>query len=254
MGKILFRWSFEPIALFPSLEAHVMNLKPSHRSRLYAQWMVVPIVLLLAVNGSADSPHSVVSVKASNPVLHGLEVKTPLDDERRWVSLRGPSLYSAPGRSEKESAPTYLTWYQIRKPKPEPVKEIVLGDTFSGTKSFSLTLGAPAYYLIPAQSIKDGPPTDIPENLNHFIAFRIIDVDSVELPEPTPGKPAFVCVPAEEWHHADHSPIKSEKTWFMVYETQAQPAAAKVTTIDQFGLNALTIDEKQFVYVPAKPE
>jgi hypothetical protein len=228
-----------------------MTLNQSFRLGSNVLLAILPICLLLPAVGLAESPHSVISIKASNPVLHGLEVKTPLDSERRWVNLRGPELYSFPDVVENDIFPSYLTWYQIRKPKSEPVKEVVLADAFSGGKSFRVMLGAPAYYLIPAQTIQDGPPREIPENLNHFIAFRIANVDSVELPEPTPGKPAFVCVPAEEWHHADHSPIKAATKWFMVYEVDSQPSARKVTAIDQFGLNGLTAGKTQFIYVNA---
>lgn len=229
-----------------------MIMKQRCRSGLVALLAILPISVLLSADGFAESPHSVVSVKASNPLLHGLEVKTPLDSERRWVSLRGPQLYSSPDVVTKDVLPSYLTWYEIRKPKSEPVKKIVLTDEFSAQQSFSVMLGAPAFYLIPAQTIQDGPPNDIPEELNHFIAFRIANVDSVTMPEPTPGKPAFVCVPAEEWHHADHVPIKTAKKLFMVYEVESQPSEGKVTTIDQFGLNGLTTGTKQFVYVPAE--
>ncbi|QDV46699.1 hypothetical protein Enr13x_66080 [Stieleria neptunia] len=110
-------------------------------------------------------------------------------------------------------------------------------------------LGQPAFYLIPAQTIQDGPPADVPESLDHFIAFRIANVDSVALPEPTPGKPVMVCVPAQQWHHEEHVAIKSAATVLMVYEVEAKASEGKVTTIDPLGLNGLTTGQKTSVYV-----
>lgn len=200
----------------------------------------------------AESPHSVVAVKASNPLLHGFEVKTALDDGRRWVSIRGPQLYSSPDELEPNVLPSYLTWYEIRKPGTEPVRKVVLTDEFSGQQSFELQLAAPAYYLMPAQTIKDGPPQEVPANLNHFVAFRIANVESVALPEPTPGKPVFVCLPAEQWHHDEHVKIKDPSALLMVYAVDEQVSGTKATTIDQFGLNGMTFGKKQYVSVAAK--
>ena len=115
-----------------------------------------------------------------------------------------------------------------------------------------MSLSQPAYYLIPAQTVKDGPPKSIPADLDLFIAFRIADVDSVALPEPTPGRPAFVCLPAEQWHHAEHLAIKSNSRLLMVYEVEEAESGAKVTTIDQFGLNAMAVGKERYVYVHAK--
>ncbi|QEG02067.1 hypothetical protein Mal15_61500 [Stieleria maiorica] len=201
----------------------------------------------------AESPHDVVSVAASNPVLHGLEVKTELDEKRRWINFRGPKLYSSPrDKSQADDArPSYLNWYSIRKPDSEAVKTIQLRDTYSGSQSFGVRLGQPAFYLIPAQTVADGPPAEVPESLDHFIAFEIVDVDSLALPEPTPGKPAFVCVPAEEWHHEEHVPIKSASSFLMVYAVEASSVDGRVTTIDSFGLNQLTVTSKEFVAVAA---
>ncbi|PAY16974.1 hypothetical protein CKO51_24130 [Rhodopirellula sp. SM50] len=218
--------------------------------------IVVPAVVLVCLammsRGDAASPHDVVAVTASNPVLHGLELKTPLDAERRWVNFRGPKFYSAPQEAVQDETPSYLNWYEIRKPEPEAVKRLEVRDAYSGSETFSVMLGPPAFYLIPAQTIQDGPPADIPESLNHFLAFRIANVDSLALPEPTPGKPAFVCLPVQQWHHEEHVPIKSAATVLMVYEVKAKASEGKVTTIDPFGLNGLETGQKTYVYVEGK--
>ena len=92
----------------------------------------------------------------------------------------------------------------------------------------------------------------MPDSLGLFVAFRIANVDSVALPEPTPGKPAMVCLPAEQWHHEAHLPIKSAADLLMVYELEPTASSEKATTIDQFGLNGLTAEEKRYVYVKAR--
>ncbi|WP_182868419.1 DUF7450 family protein [Rhodopirellula sp. JC639] len=215
---------------------------------------VVLVALAMVPRSVAESPHDVVSVKASNPVLHGLEVKTELDEKRRWINFRGPKLYSSPRDMDQadNGRPSYLNWYSIRKPDPESGKTIQLRDVYSGSQSFSVRLGQPVFYLIPAQTVADGPPAEVPESLGHFIAFEIIDVDSLALPEPTPGKPALVCVPAEEWHHEEHVPIKSASSYLMVYAVEASAVDGSVTTIDSFGLNQLAVEILEFVYVTAR--
>lgn len=187
------------------------------------------------------------------PVFHGLEIKASSDSEKRWASLKGPKFYSAPIRETPGELPSYLSWYEIRKPKAETPRSITLRDSFSGEQSFTVTLGDPAFFAMPVQTLGDGAPKQIPETLDHFIAFKIINPESVELPEPTPGKPAYVCIPAEEWHHAEHFPIKRPGTLLMVYALETSPANSKTTIIDQFGLNKLTMQSKDMVYVPATP-
>ncbi|MDV6034296.1 MAG: hypothetical protein F9B45_30215 [Phycisphaera sp. RhM] len=213
---------------------------------------VITVALAMLSRGDAASPHDVVSVTASNPVLHGLEAQTSLDAERRWINFRGPKFYSAPRDLTQINTPSYLNWYEIRKPPTEAVKTIEISDAYSGSESFSVMLGLPAFYLIPAQTIQDGPPADIPESLNHFIAFRIANVDSLALPQPQPGKPAFVCLPAQQWHHEEHVAIKSAETVLMVYEVGSKVSEGKVTTIDPFGLNVLKTGQKTYVYAEGK--
>ncbi|MCS7470685.1 hypothetical protein NZK35_28875 [Stieleria sp. ICT_E10.1] len=213
---------------------------------------VILVCLAMMSRGDAASPHDVVSVTASNPVLHGLEVKTALDAERRWINFRGPKFYSAPQDVSQDGTPSYLNWYEIRKPPTEAVRTMKLSDAYSGSQSFSVMLGQPAFYLIPTQTIKDGPPAEVSESLDHFIAFRIANVDSLALPEPTPGKPAFVCLPAQQWHHEEHVAIKSPSKVLMVYEVEAKVSEGKVTTIDPFGLNSLKTGQKTFVYAEGK--
>lgn len=220
--------------------------------RCFTLAVVVFAMTATSTQSRAQSPHTVVAVKASNPLLHGFEVKTALDDGRRWVSIRGPQLYSSPDALKPGVLPSYLTWYEIRKPGTEPVRKIVVADEFSGEQSFELQLAEPAFYLMAAQSIKDGPPQEVPANLNNFVAFRIVNVDSVALPEPTPGKPVFVCMPAEQWHHAEHLAIKDPRSLLMVYAVDEQASGTKATTIDQFGLNGMTFGKKQYAYVAAK--
>lgn len=205
---------------------------------------------LVAAEDAAET-HEIFAAQPSNAVFHGLEVKGSLDDEKRWVSLKGPKFYSAPAQTKEGVLPSYLTWYEIRKPKPETSRSITLKDSFSGQTSFNVTLGDPAFFAMPAQTLGDGAPAEIPDNLNLYIAFKIRNADSVELPEPTPGKPIYVCVPAEEWHHADHFQIKAPEQFLMVYAIDAVDVSSKTTIIDQFGLNPLAIKSKDMVCVPA---
>lgn len=206
--------------------------------------------------GPADSGEPAtfwtVTADPSTPVIHGLEIKSALDAERRFVTLRGPQLFSGPEKVASGELPDYLNWYKIRKPPAEPVKTLSVSDGYSEGSSFELRLGTPQYFLMPAKRIQSGPPPKIPENLNHFIAFAIENADDLKVSKAVPGKPAFLCVPAEEWHHEENFPIKSPATYLMVYEAEGSPESPKATTIDQFGINALATAKKQYVYVIAK--
>lgn len=188
--------------------------------------------------------------EASNAVIHGLEVKADLDTDRRWVTLRGPKLFSLPTRKTPE--PAFLNWYAIRKPQPEANKTIRLTDAFSGKEAFTVSAATPAFFVMPAQRLIDGPPADVPESLNHFLAFEIADPESLALPEPVPGKPRYVCVPAEEWHHEEHFPIKDPTACLMVYEADSESDIERVSTIDQFGINKLDVKRPGWICVPGR--
>ncbi len=196
--------------------------------------------------------HSVVSVQASNRVLHGLQVKSSVDEERGWANLKGPEFYSFPDNVSDNETPGYLTWYELRKPAPEGPKALKLTDAYSDGNPLSIALGQPAFFLMPSQTVVSGPPSEIPATLNHFKLYRIANLAALKVSEKAPGRLAYVGVPAEEWHHSEHYPIKSPKTFLMVYEWDAEVVDGNVTTIDQFGLNSLTKSSKRYVYVLAK--
>ena len=187
---------------------------------------------------------------SSNPVFHGLEVQAGIDKERRWVSLRGPKLVSMPDKETDQ--PVFLNWYAIRKPESEPTKMLTIKDGFSGEQQFRVSAGAPAFFVMPSQRLANGPPAGVPETLNLFIAFEIADPESLELPEPVPGKPRYLCLPAEEWHHEEHFEIKDKTACLMVYESVGSMGMPRMTTIDQFGLNKLTVSEPKWICVPAR--
>ncbi|MEL6106457.1 MAG: hypothetical protein AAFU85_10485 [Planctomycetota bacterium] len=199
------------------------------------------------ISSDARGQHIALEVESSNnPVFHGLEIQATGDTERRWVNLRGPAFVSIPMKESPE--PAFLTWYTIRKPKSETPKRIKLRDAYSGDREFTVSTSAPAFFLMPAQRLGDGPPAEVPESLNHFIAFEIADPESLALPEPTPGRPRYICLPAEEWHHEEHFPVKDSTACLMVYEAPEADDSPRVSVIDQFGLNKLSTAKKRLIY------
>lgn len=59
-------------------------------------------------------------------------------------------------------------------------------------------------------------------------------------------------MPAEEWHHAEHFPIKDAQSYLLVYELMPHDQQLTVNTIDQFGLNTLEVSRSKWLCVPAQ--
>jgi hypothetical protein len=65
-------------------------------------------------------------------------------------------------------------------------------------------------------------------------------------------KAAFLCLPVEQWHHDEHSTLEGSEACMLVYEVQPHNCNVSVTTIDQFGLNALEARSGKWICVPAQ--
>jgi hypothetical protein len=115
--------------------------------------------------------------------------------------------------------------------------------------------------LSPAQLIATGAPEPIPNGLDHYKAYRVIDAPpihqqvrlthSVGPAERTLGKPLYVCLSVDEWHHEDHFAISHPNDCFVVYELDESPHPQVFSTIDQFGLNELKSANNRWLCVRA---
>jgi hypothetical protein len=132
-------------------------------------------------------------------------------------------------------------------------------DFVRGADSTDLTIESSAYLLSPAQRITTGAPSPIPDGLDYYKAYKIIDAaalnQTVELTDATGstkrklGKPLLLCVPTKEWHHEEFFDASHGRACLVVYELDERENQQKFSTIDQFGLNQLQATKSQWLCV-----
>ncbi len=224
-------------------------------------------VTVLVSSAQAHTPVEFLEVlqgEPSNLIEHGVEVKSFFDEQKIPTELKGPSHFAlAVGCMNravgKERA--YLAWYKIVNAKREVARKVTVLDPIRGSEDATMTIGSADYFLSPAQRISTGPPSEIPHGLDHYKAYRILDAPSRELEVNLTGttgpanrrigKPLFLCVAAEEWHHDEHFPASHRKACFVVYELDPQDRSEQISLIDQFGLNQINTSKSRWLCVHA---
>lgn len=183
-------------------------------------------------------------VKVSSLIVHGLSIQSMVDRERHYLTLQGPELFSNPLTVGKSTDPiSYLTWYKVRKPGWKSDQEVTVA---VGDQKKTYRLGAPQFFLMPVQILTQGPPSPVPDLLNHFLVFETV--------EPESDQSVFVAVPAEEWHHDENFPIKSKDSWLVISkQTDDDKLVDSMSTLDQFGLNQLTPGQPKYRVQLATP-
>jgi hypothetical protein len=161
---------------------------------------------------------------------------------------------------QKENA--CLNWYRITNSETETIPTLRIRDILSRGHSYQIDIGSAEFLLSPAQKLTSGPPNAAADELNHFKAYPISKAPpisrAIQLRDslgPTDRKilrAAFLCVPVQQWHHHEHFPIEGPEGCFVVYELESNKLSAKVSTIDQFGLNELRVESCVWLCVPAK--
>ena len=218
--------------------------------------------------GSSATAHNpvefleVVDGKPLTSIEHPIEVKSVLDQERATIDLLGPHHFSLSagclGRSPKAEK-AFLAWYKIENPKPMTSRKVKVLDLVRGMKTEPFEITTAEYFLTPAQRITTGPPSEVPVGLDHYKAYRIVDAPALELEveikgsvgdgKRTVGRPVLLCVPAEEWHHAEYFPATHPSGCFVVYELDASELSEQYSFIDQFGLNQLGASASRWLCV-----
>ena len=232
-------------------------------------WTVLSFVLLshqsfLAAVTAADFLE-VVAVGPKRVINHEVELKGSFDDGTIETLLTGPKLFSQSvgiGTERKQGQLAYLNWYRITKPTDEPQHVLSVRDGLSGKKTHQITIEESEFLLSPAQRITTGPPSQVPEELNHFKAYRVVNAAQLSKKLQLSGafggvdrtvvKVAFFCLPVEQWHHHERFPIKDSSRCMLVYELLPQQVDVSITTIDQFGLNTLAGESSRWLCVPAE--
>lgn len=233
------------------------------------QTRIIPGLLLVAFlfmksTALGHTPVEFLEVIEGKPSLlieHGVEVQGLLDKQKSETDLEGPYLFSiAIGCMDREvkKQKAYLSWYKIVGGQQERQRKVNVVDLVSGAKS-GLTIGSAEYFLSPAQRITSGPPSEVPDGLDHYKAYRIVDsasreievtvTDSVVKGQRIIGKPIFLCTAAEEWHHDEHFSASHPFSCFVVYELNPKECDENFSLIDQFGLNQIAGKKSRWLCV-----
>ena len=226
--------------------------------------------ILANTNLYAHSPVEFLEVfdaKPARPIDHAVELKSVFDAARVETTLTGPNFFSrAVGCMNRpvRKRLAYLNWLSIAKPRAEKRHVVSVLDMVRGGQNKQLTIGGAEFFLTPAQVISDGAPDPIPHGLDHYKAYRVLDAPAVDRSvaivsstgpsERKIDRPLFVCLPVQEWHHDEYFAATHSDNGFVVYELSNDKDNARkqaVSTIDQFGLNALTLSRSRWLCVSA---
>jgi hypothetical protein len=231
---------------------------------------VVGLLFGCVASNSASLAHSpvdfleVIRVKPAQVIEHGVETKSRYDSERKESSLEGPVYFSRGVGAMKravKSPQAYMNWFAIKNAVAQPKREVDVLDMVRGASSKRLRIGNEAFLISPSQLLTSGTPDEVPAGLDVYKAYQIHDGTAVELKldidsslgkgTAKVGKPVYLCMPSEEWHHDETFPVTHPNDCFVVYEIDAQPTTATFNTIDQFGINELKASNVTWICVRA---
>ncbi len=206
----------------------------------------------------------VIRVKPAQVIEHGVETKSRYDSVRKESSLEGPAYLSrgvgAMNRAVK-SPRAYMNWFAIKNPTQHSKRKVDVLDMVRGGTSKQLQIGNAAFLISPSQLLTSGSPDEVPEGLDIYKAYEIHDGTSVNLQldvegslgngKVSVGKPIYLCMASEEWHHDETFAVTHPNDCFVVYEIDEQPVVSTFNTIDQFGINELTGSSIRWICVRA---
>ena len=225
--------------------------------------------ILTSLQNAAGAPpldyFLAVMVRPSTLVKHAVDLQGPFDPSRVETLLVGPRYFCHTVRVGSHPIAlegSCFNWYEIEKPSRQADRLLSVRSPMNGEESFEVAIGDAACLLSPAKRLTTGPPSDASEELSYLKGYRILEGPDlhkkVELTlEPgsefhTITKPAFMCVPAQEWHHHEHFPVTNKDGCLLVYELLPKSQTGNITTIDQFGLNKLEANSRRYLLAPAK--
>ncbi len=220
---------------------------------------------LRAFDGTPIESMEVVTVTPSNVIEHEVELKGKFDDEKTEIFLEGPQMFSqAVGLPDKsvQNENIFFNWYKISRPAQKLNQIVSVTDPFREKNKIQLDIQDSAFLLSPSQKVSSGSPGEVPEGMGCFQAFEIRNGTgtrmSISLSHAVGPqrrimiKLAYICFPAEQWHHHEHFPVKNWEECLLVYQLEPLEIDRTITTIDQFGLNKLSVKSTNLLCVPAK--
>ena len=185
----------------------------------------------------------VVEIDSKRVIQHEVKLQTVLASEPQAVTLVGPVRFSTTELSEgNKTTRAALSWYEISELAEQESRTVTIWRDKS--EQIQIDLGRPVYLLTPAMILTSGAPEDHPVSLNNFVAFRVAaqHISISKLVEKPAGlanveEALYLCLPAEEWHHEEHFPIKMPSRGFIIVSGPQSTGPNKLTMLDQFGLN-----------------
>ena len=197
-------------------------------------------------------------------IEHDVELKSSIDDSRHKIELAGPTHFSnavgCMNRSAKGQK-AHLTWYKIANSVEGRTREVSVVDLVNGSNSIPLKVGRAEYFLSPAQRITTGPPAEVPDGLDRYTAYKILNpkmtnLDVVLSESIGPAKrnvrnPVFLCIATEEWHHEQHFDATHARDCFIAYELGKTKYVGTVNSMDQFGLHQMKAQGGGYLLVKA---
>lgn len=206
----------------------------------------------------------VIRITPAQMIEHGVETKSRYDSERKESSLEGPVYFSrgvGAMKRDVQSPRAYMNWFAIKNPTQQPKRQVDVLDMVRGGTSKQLQIGSAAFLMSPSQLLTSGSPDDVPEGLDIYKAYEIHNGNSVDLTldiesslgkgRASVGKPIYLCMPSEEWHHDETFAATHPNDCFVVYEIDEQPVGSTFNTIDQFGINELKGSSLRWICVRA---
>ena len=238
----------------------------AYRLGTWVTWLfALTFVDTVASAGKPVGFFEVVTVTPSRVINHEVDLKGPFDDDVTETILVGPERFSHTvdlGKKAVHSQKAYHNWYKISRPINESQRSVTVRDPLRGNAAQQITVENAAFLLSPSQRVTTGPPSPVPEGLNYFKAYQIVDGPRISQQvrltgtfgpeERTATTAVLFCVPVDEWHHDEHFPVKNSQDCMLVYELEPHEKGLSITTIDQFGLNKLEAHSSKWLCVPAE--
>jgi hypothetical protein len=210
---------------------------------------------------------AIYSVRPEKLIEHEVTLESPLDAKRWEPVLEGPTYHSFSSvRGVHSNEVARFNWYALAKSIPAPTRKVAVAIQHPRRVRVEFQLGEAVYFLSTSQRLAEGKPPPAPKQLSHLVAYRITgDAESgydvqAEIPLETAEsevrlkRPVLLCLPVQEWHHDDYSPVGDADFCLIVYETEVQGSTnnPEIGTLDQFGLNSLRLKRAGLVGVSAR--
>ncbi|HEX9667380.1 MAG TPA: hypothetical protein VGA95_12605 [Thermodesulfobacteriota bacterium] len=150
----------------------------------------------------------------------------------------------------------HLTWYRIRKDKPE--KEITYLNQFTEFKPNKITVRKLSALLVPTEKIEKN--SQFPKNLDHYLCYQVVtgfdrskqitlDDQFQEKVTTSAGGPEYFCNPSSK----NNDPIKNNEDHLAVYVLgRGKEVDKEITIKNQFKKQSLKVLDQVFLLVPTK--